>query len=106
MRSLLHLEGVYWVPKLTHTKSYPLHRKTFDRGQDVINLLQVPEDIEEQAKELKKAGIISAVQRGKRERPRVAKKEKKKRAVNFDRYKKITNQHLPELFTGNATSID
>lgn len=69
-------------------------------------LMQMPEDIEEQAKEMKRAGIVSAVQRGKRERPKMKKKEKKKRAVNFDRYKKITNQHLPELFRGAATSID
>ena len=76
--------------------------------QRVLIPKQVPEDIEEQARELKRANIVSAVQRGKRERPKVAKKDKKKkRPVNFDRYKKITNQHLPELFRGDAaTSID
>lgn len=67
----------------------------------------MPDDLEEQANEMKRANIVSAVKRGKRERPKVVKKEKKKRAVNFDRYKKITNQHLPELFKGDAaTSID
>ena len=70
------------------------------------DMKQVAENLEDQAKEMKQAGLSSAVQRGKRERPKVAKKEKKKRAVNFDRYKKITNQHLPELFTGDAASID
>jgi len=55
---------------------------------------------------MKRAKIISAVQRGKRERPKVNKKEKKKRAVNFDRYKRITNVHLPQLFKGDAGSID
>lgn len=50
---------------------------------------------------------MSAVHRGKRERPKPAKKEKKKRTVNFDRFKRITNEHLPELFVGEAaTSID
>ena len=69
--------------------------------------MQVNEDPEEQAKELKRANIVSAVQRGKRERAKPKKREKKKRAVNFDRYKRITNEHMPELFMGDAaTSID
>lgn len=69
-------------------------------------VLQIPEDLEEQAKEMKRANISSAVQRGKRERPKVNKKEKKKRPVNFDRFKRITNVHLPQLFNGDAASID
>ena len=68
--------------------------------------MQIPEDLEEQEREMKRAKIVSAVQRGKRERPKVNKKEKKKRVVNFDRFKRITNLHLPQLFKGDAGSID
>lgn len=65
----------------------------------------MPEDLEEEARELKKASLTSAV---KRERPKLQKKdkEKKKRAPNFSRFTKITNQHLPHLFQGEVGSID
>lgn len=68
----------------------------------------MPDDAEEEAKALKRAKLESAVQRGKRERPKPVKKDKqkKKRATNFNRFTKITNQHLPELFKGEAQSID
>lgn len=75
----------------------------------LLGNVQVPDDPDEQLKEMRKANITSAVLGSKRERPKPAKKEKekKKRAVNFDRYKRITNEHLPELFMGDAvTSID
>ena len=61
----------------------------------------MPEDTEELQRELRSAGLHSAVQSGVRKRAAAPPREKKKREYIYSRAK-LTNVHLPELFIGDA----
>lgn len=109
----LKAEGLVWIlpaaekdQEAVFASEQPPMISVSEEVMQLWHQVEIPEDLEDQAKDMKRANIVSAVQRGKRERPKSNKKEKKKRPVNFDRFKRITNVHLPQLFKGVAGSID